>query len=380
MSAIDISPGSVAGMIKGATGAADNAVLRADGTGGTTLQSSGLIIGDTVNSFAVTGDAGTDVITATGSAFTNGQPVRFTALTGGSGLNTTTNYFVREVSGATFKVETSIGGGAVNFTTNVTAGTIVNAHVVQPLVQVSENTSDANSALVLTPKGTGAFIVGPAPDGDSTGGPARGPNAIDIQTARNNITAATGSNAVALGSRCRASGVGAICLGNNVAVTAQYATALGFKGENGRPKTISGSGGSFVFDGDCQWTRAILRNKTTTNAAVELFLDAGSDGGTTRFQIFNGSVVSMLIHITGVKSDGTAVAHYLRQYCIKNIAGTTSEVYAPVVVGTDNAAGTSIAISANDTNEALKIECTGVLNEIWRWVAIIDTSDMFYGI
>jgi hypothetical protein len=58
--------------------------------------------------------------------------------------------------------------------------------------------------------------------------------------------------------------------------------------------------------------------------------------------------------------DGSAVAHYLRQYCLKNVAGTTSEVYAPVTIGSDNAAGTSIALSANDTNDALRVEVTGI--------------------
>jgi hypothetical protein len=89
--------------------------------------------------------------------------------------------------------------------------------------------------------------------------------------------------------------------------------------------------------------------------------------------------MGMLINITGVKSDGTAVAHYVRQYALKNVAGTTSEVYAPVVIGTDNAAGTSIAISANDTNDALKIECTGVASETWRWIAVVDSTDLGYG-
>lgn len=359
------------------TGSVDNAVLRADGTGGATLQSSGLVIGDTVNSFAVTGDAGTDVITATGSAFTNGQPVRFTALTGGTGLATTTNYFVREVSGATFKVETSIGGGAVNFTTNITAGTLVNAHAVQPLVQVSENTSDTNSALVLSPKGDGAFIVGPAPDGTITGGNARGSQAIDIQGWRAaGIQVASGSDSIAIGNRVIANATGAVGIGSNVLAQAIYATAIGNSSAATRYGVLAHANGTFVFNGGAQYIRGILRGITTTNAAVELFLN----GSTERYTIPAGLVSSMLINITGAKSDGSAVAHYVRQYSIKNVAGTTSQVYAPVTVGTDNAAGTSIAVSANDTNDALKIEATGVLNETWRWIAVIECAEIAYAL
>ncbi len=119
-----------------------------------------------------------------------------------------------------------------------------------------------------------------------------------------------------------------------------------------------------------------MRNKTTTNAAVELFLD----GSATRLTIPSGKVLGLTINITGIKSDGTAVAHYLRQYALKNVAGTTTEVYAPVTIGTDNAAGTIIALSANDTNDALKVEVTGITSEIWRWVASVDAVEIAYGI
>ncbi len=81
------------------------------------------------SSYAITGDASTDVITATGSSFANGQIVRLMNLAGGAGLSGTTNYFIRDVSGDTFKVETSIGGGAVDFTSNITAGNVRTAAV-----------------------------------------------------------------------------------------------------------------------------------------------------------------------------------------------------------------------------------------------------------
>jgi hypothetical protein len=131
-----------------------------------------------------------------------------------------------------------------------------------------------------------------------------------------------------------------------------------------------------VVQGDAQTTKAVFRNKTTTNSAVELFLD----GASARYTVTSGKIISMLINITGTKSDGTAVAHYVRQYSIKNVGGTTSEVYAAVTVGTDNAAGTSIALSANDTNDALKIEVTGVTDETWRWVASVDAVEVGYGV
>jgi hypothetical protein len=432
------------------TGAVDNAILRADGTGGSTLQNSGLIIDDAIESFSVTGVAATDIITATGSAFANGQPIRFTALTGGTGLNTTTNYYVINVSGATFQVSTSVGGGASLFTTDITAGTLVNGHSVSTNVTLSENTTATNSDLVLTPKGTGALILGPKPDGTATGGNARGNYAVDFVVERNAATqVASGVNSFATGYRCTASGAQSFAAGSNSQATGAQSVAIGSlcdataslavafgsaratnrsafaAGESnlssglhaftvGRANTATGTGagtwggdltggntasgnyssvlggwrgtsdrygqhahsaGQFAAIGDAQRVRFVMRCKTTTNTGVEMALD----GATIYLGIPSGKIIACTINITGSKSDGTAVAHYLRQYCVKNVGGTSSEVYAPVTIGTDNAAGTTIALSANNADDTLRILVTGITSETWRWVASVDAVEVAYG-
>jgi hypothetical protein len=133
--------------------------------------------------------------------------------------------------------------------------------------------------------------------------------------------------------------------------------------------------GNFAAIGDAQRARFVLRCKTTTNTAVEMALD----GATTYLGIPSGKIIACTINITGSKSDGTAVAHYLRQYCVKNVGGTSSQVYAPVTIGTDNAAGTTIALSANNTDDTLRILVTGISAETWRWVASVDAVEVAYG-
>jgi len=421
---LSLSAGTLTNTATITTGSVDNAVLRADGTGGATLQNSGLIVEDTIVSFAVTGVASTDIITATGSAFANGQPVRFTALTGGAGLVTTTNYYVINVSGATFQVSTSVGGGASLFTTDITAGTLVNGHFTQSFVAVSENTTDTNSALVLSPKGTGAFILGPKPDGTATGGNARGARSVDLQLSRSvPSTIASGNFTVICGGQNNTSsglmsvivgGLGnsalgersfigggntnvantqdATCCGgnqNNVigvaafcgAGTANVVNAVeagilsGVRGVSDRRGMQAHSSGMFSAGGDAQRARFVMRCKTTTNTGVEMALD----GSTTYLGIPSGKIIACTINITGTKSDGSAVAHYLRQYCVKNVGGTSSEVYAPVTIGTDNAAGTTIALSANNADDTLRILVTGIAAETWRWVASVDAVEVAYG-
>ena len=390
---ITVSAGNITG-IGGTLGTVDNVVPRADGTGGFTVQPSGLIVEDAIVSFAVTGVAATDIITATGSAFSNGQPVRFTALTGGLGLSTTTNYYVINVSGATFQVSTSVGGGASLFTTNITAGTLVNGHFTQPFVAISENTTETDSALVLTPKGTGALILGPKPDGTAVGGNARGARAVDLQVSRGVATqVASGQEAIIVGGfENTATGLQSVICGgrrhsasgsqsnigggmDNQAIT-NYATVIGGNwGFADRYGMMAHTSGRFASIGDSQRARFVLRCKTTTNTAVEMALD----GATAYLSIPSGKVMSMTINISGVKSDGSAVAHYVRQYAVKNVAGTSSQVYAPVTIGSDNAAGTVLSLTTNDTGDYVSIAVTGVAAETWRWVASVDAVEIAYG-
>jgi hypothetical protein len=373
------------------TGAVDNAVLRADGTGGATLQNSDINIDDAT------------VTTQANVAITN------------------------------------------------------------------QHSGQTNSALVLTPKGTGALIAGPKPDGTATGGNARGTNAVDLQTKRGvNTQVASGQEAFIGGGRNNISsgavtvvcgGVGntasgafgsaspsAICggegnstsgplsfiggglnnstnsSGNRAVVCGgdtnaanSYGAAVGggvsnvssgnvsFIGGGGLGISGGGVGGSgntasangasilggssgkadryamqahaagrFSADGDAQRARFVLRCATTTNTGVEMALD----GATTYLSIPLDKAFFCNIKIVGIRDDGSAVATYERQYAVKNVTGTSSEIYAPITIGTDNAAGTTIALSANNADDTLRILVTGVASQNWRWVASIDAVEV----
>jgi len=427
-------------------GSVDNAILRADGTDGTILQSSSLIVDDAVVPYSVLGDAATDVITATGHIYTANQTVIFSAITGGAGLSVNTVYFVRNPSGNTFQLSTTSGGSAINFTTNITAGTVI---AIQANVAISQNTTETNSSLVLTPKGTGALLAN-KPNGAASGGNARGVNAVDLQLLRetasqvasgaqsfvvnysntasgqasaafgyastasafaafacgnsaaggsyafscgqNGGTGASGANSAVVGgtsnrstqtsaitlggSTNTADATNAVAAGDNTYCPGNTAFGIGQRALGDRLRMFAHASGQFAAFGDAQRVRFVMRNKTTTNSAVELFLD----GSATRLTIPSGKVLGLTINICGISSTGAAVAHYMRQYALKNVSGTTSEVYAPITIGTDNAAGTSIALSASDAADALVVSVTGTASTIWRWVASVDAVEITFGI
>ena len=276
----------------------------------------------------------------------------------------------------------------------------------------NQHTGQTNSALVLTPKGNGALIVGPKPDGTAVGGNARGSNSVDLQKNRDLATqVASGANStisggvnnsissplasaavISGGSSNTATGINSVVSGgNNNTATGLFSVISGGNDNTtlAQIATISGgrnaladkwgmraySAGQFAAQGDAQHAIFVLRCITTTNTAVEM----GLNGGTIYINIPSGKVMAMKINISGVKSDGSAVAHYLRQYAVKNVAGTSSQVYAPVTIGADNAAGTTIALSVNDTDDTFRIAVTGVLSETWRWVATVDAVEIAYG-
>jgi hypothetical protein len=87
------------------------------------------------------------------------------------------------------------------------------------------------------------------------------------------------------------------------------------------------------------------------------------------------------IWISGIKSDGSAAATYRRKVAIKNVAGTTSLIGSVETIGTDYEDNvlTDVAITADDTNDALQINVTGIAAETWRWVAVVEGLEIAYG-
>jgi hypothetical protein len=326
------------------TGSVDNAVLRADGTGGATLQNSNWIIADN----------------ATASP------------------NNTVNHSSIQATGGTTNVSVSI-----------------------------------------VPKGTGAFSLA-VPDGTSTGGNARGANAVDLQMSRgaaasvasgtasgilcgsNNTAsgqnsgvgsgvncATSGTNAFAAGNGATASGHSAISLGGGTA-GAEGSVTLGFNCATNKAGQLSHGSGSFAVAGDAQWVHLTCGAKTTSETPVSVRTPGPTSGtgsgsfshaNANRITIAAGRLFAFTARISGIKSDGTAAAHYVRKGAIKRIGSTTSLVGLIETIGTDveDNASTDVAITADDTNEALDISVTGIAAETWRWVVVVEGVEIAYG-
>lgn len=312
------------------------------------------------------------------------------------------------------------GGGLTNITETLRTASPNNTTNAEQLAVTGGTT---NVDLVLTPKGSGAFIAFNYPDGTATGGAKRGDYSIDLQGPFRNTSAdvasgtsaailggrynkATGSYSLAFGYLSAATGSSApLALGYQAIASANYATAIGgitntasgisataiggqgntasgnfafasgFYGLADRYGMVANASGGFAAIGDAQAVQFVARCKTTTNTGVEMKLD----GSSIRFTITSGKGLHGTLRIIGMKSDGSAAAVYLRQVAIKNVAGTTALIGSVITLGTDTDAGTTISITADDTNDALNISPTGITSETWRWVGVFDGVEVTYG-
>lgn len=135
-------------------------------------------------------------------------------------------------------------------------------------------------------------------------------------------------------------------------------------------------GGSFSVNGDKQATETILSGATTDATATALFLGNGS----SRFSVASGKLYSFEINVAAAKVGGGDFKQFLRQGVIQNTGGTTALVSSVLSLGTDiGSAGAttwSIAVTADNTNDALIVTVTGALATSIRWVATVQATEV----
>lgn len=352
------------------------------------------------------------------------------------------------------------GGGLTNFTETLhtsSPNNTVNA------TQLEVTTGTTNNDWVATPKGTGAFIVGPEPDGTATGGNKRGAYAVDLQTDRGAASrVASGQSSFVAGSDSTASGTYSVAIGrvNNVSGANSFAAVnnntvagtssvgignsntvagsdSGAFGDNnscsvtnsfavGNDNTVSGTISTALGDNNtCSATRSFAFGSFNTSAGAASFayglraharypgvhtwssggtVDSSTGlgraqrglflpyvettdatptemlvvgkGGTNRMSIPTNTTYSFFITIMGVSTSGTHQASFTRKGMIRNNSGTTALVCTVHSVGSDMGTnldgpptGWDVEITADNTNDALKITVTGAAATTIGWTA-----------
>ena len=366
---------SVSAGVGGSTGSVDNGVLRADGTGGSTVQSSDWIIADnytaspnnTVNHASIQATGGTtnvsvSIVPKGTGAFCLAVPDG--TATGGNarGANAVDLQLYRASA-------TQVASGQDSFAAGYGCTASNQGSICIGYGSTSSNQGSICFGSQSTASGIQSIVIGGLSSASGIQSIAMGGGGA----------VATGIGSISIGYYCTASGQTAFSVGYQNLAAGERSVATGIRSLANRYGQRAHAGGSFTnnpYSGQAQCVEFVLRNKTTDGTtAVTLFLD----GETGRLTIRTGTILHATTHILGSKSDGSVVAEYMRQVCIKNVSGTTTLVGTVNTLGVDTAAGTSIAITADDTNDALQIAVTGVAAETWRWVAVVYGVELAYG-
>jgi len=127
--------------------------------------------------------------------------------------------------------------------------------------------------------------------------------------------------------------------------------------------------GNFSANGDCEFIEMLARRSVAhidNSTWYELFID----GSSTRITIPADSVWYFYVIVLATTVDVGTVAQYYTDGMIKRVGNTTS---APVLDAVSSVyegdAAWNIRCSADDTNEALKIEVLGNTGQTIRWSA-----------
>jgi hypothetical protein len=290
-------------------------------------------------------------------------------------------------------------------------------------------TGQTNQNFVISPAGTGAFIVGAAPDGTNVGGGnARGGDAIDITLERTNsaqvasgsrainigtISTSSGSAAIAIGHSTQATGTGAIAMGGapasgNVLASGTSAIAMGLQNTaSASYTTVTGgtqataslygqnaySAGRFgTVSGNAQRSELLFRREITGKTQTELFLDGAS---LKAILPASNRVWNANVQCSGVVSsagNGTVVAGdaivQTFDLGIKRIGAATSligTVETQLSKNDTGMAGAAFLVDADDDNtsgEALRIQFTPATNAgtttVTRCHCVVKLSEVGY--
>lgn len=144
------------------------------------------------------------------------------------------------------------------------------------------------------------------------------------------------------------------------------------------PNQVSTSAGQFAAAGDAQASRYHLRNSTTNATPATLF----RDGSSARLTIPAQSCWSFKIRLSAYNStDGIGAAWTINGGIRRDNANNTALLGTPTVTqyADTSMASAAVSVTADDTNEALQIQVTGIAAKTIRWHAVVETSEVSAG-
>lgn len=153
---------------------------------------------------------------------------------------------------------------------------------------------------------------------------------------------------------------------------------------SGSISVTSGSTTSIASANNKVVENKLLYGATTDAAtAVELTTDgAAGSGATNRIAVPANVALSIVLNICVKQSASASAKQMLRQVVISNNGGTTAIQGSVIALGTDSGtaglATVTCTITANDTDDCLKVEVNGVISTNLRYTCYVVSAEVLY--
>lgn len=193
------------------------------------------------------------------------------------------------------------------------------------------------------------------------------------------LNEATGTNAFCLGSYDNtASGNYSLVLGTEDSqATGVLSVAIGSRAKSAEKGKIAYSSGRFAATGDSQGALFVLRADTTDATATVLTTDNAAAASTNQIVAASDTCITFHGTLVAMQNGAQAYGSWEIRGLLVNDGGTTTLANSSTTV-IQNASSWGMALSADNTNNALAITCTGEASHNIRWVANISTSEVTY--
>jgi len=317
--------------------------------------------------------------TSTGIDVTGAITVNGAALAGGADLYSANESSPSAQPSATGTNAIAIGDSAVASGTNSFATGNRDGY-----------TTDATHAASV------AFAGGQARKEDTLAGPwsyASGWGSSSI--GNNNRSSSYGSTGAyfshGIGQKAKASGNQSLSIGNYPISSANmslsfsnyseaihdYSSAFGNYAKTTATYSQAFASGRFAATGDAQGCKFILRSDTTDGTAEAMTTDNGSAGSSNQVVAASDTCITFSGTVVAMQNGAQSYGSWEVKGLLVNDGGTTTVPNSAITV-ISNTSNWGLALSADNTNNALKIQVTGEASHNIRWVSNIQTSEVTF--
>jgi hypothetical protein len=160
-------------------------------------------------------------------------------------------------------------------------------------------------------------------------------------------------------------------------VNESYSVAIGTEAQSNTIGKLVYASGKFAARGDAQGGMYILRADTTDATATVLTTNNSTAGSTNQIVAASDTCITFDGTITAMQNGVQAYASWKIEGLLVNDGGTTTLANSATTV-IQNLSSWGMALSADNTNNALAITVTGEAAHNIRWVANIRTTEVTY--